>query len=119
MAVPPSSIFIPDIPLNLSEVDAGVREIVAALNTAGFRTWASCDGHEAGAPWVEVFSEAPEATRPELCDWLRECGLHAATVSLYWQVNASVITGPLIHIEWWTKDTVAQWRPTPPGPAAT
>src|SRR4051812_44415280 len=109
MEVPPSSISILAEP-PWAEMDQLIRPVVAALREAGYRTWSSCEGHKDSRPWVEIApSGDPLQASIHLHSWLRDVGLHGATVSLYWEVNLSHVGDPLVHVEWWNKDDVAAW----------
>lgn len=86
-----------------AELDSGIREPVRCLASAGFRPWASCEGHDGGPAWIEVWPKGdPQAEAHRLMRHLRASGLEGATVSLYWHVNASHVAGPMLHVEWWT-----------------
>lgn len=105
-------------------LDLLIRPVVLAMRDAGFRTVASCEGHEdvARQRWPTVVLEPqprPEAieTADRLVEWCQVTGLAGCTVSIdRW------VYGPnnpregfadedevFVRVEWWTKRPIWDW----------
>lgn len=87
---------MPDQPADADHVEPGILCLVEALNRAGFRTRASCQGHwhwlfGSSDPYVAFTGDAEQASR--LSQWLYR---HWRQGGLYWELDARFGTDGLL-----------------------
>lgn len=87
---------MPDQPADADHVEPGILCLVEALNRAGFRTRASCQGHwhwlfGASNPYVAFTGDTDQASR--LSEWLHR---HWQRGGLYWELDARFGTDGLL-----------------------
>jgi hypothetical protein len=88
-----------------SQIDPGIRDIVAALRASGVETFESCEGgagHAYHEPTVRFFGGGAEGFRAYAV--AVDAGLCVAQLSRVWPINDGEPTGP-----WW------EMTFTPPG----
>ncbi len=91
-----STCGMPDQPADAVHVEPGILCLVEALNRAGFRTRASCQGHwhwlfGASDPYVAFTGDTDQASR--LSQWLYR---HWQQGGLYWELDARFGTDGLL-----------------------
>lgn len=98
--------------LPIEEIDPLIRNLVIALNDAGFETTGSCEGgpgHAFELPTI-VFAatEDKEETRRDVTAWLIDHGVSGFTIGVQYHHQCSVFPDECTHVrlELWSQETL-------------
>ena len=89
------------------ELDPGIREVVIALNEAGFKTTASCQGRDGHSFQLPTVNFDPATDTDQLKKWLYKNTENGWTLSdVHYAFSEKRFERMYYQVEWWTSDEV-------------